>query len=287
MKIAVSSYSFNKYMMDGTMTQFDCIQKAKDLGYDGVEFTDLCPPDNTSQKEYAKMIREECERVGIPVVNYAVYADFLTDSDSDSEREIERVRGQAEIAALLGSPCLRHDAATGYPPGQKAWRGFDNALPQLAEGCRGVTEYAAALGVKTMTENHGFFCQDSMRVEKIVNAVAHDNFGLLVDMGNFLCVDEDPVAAVGRTAPYAFHVHAKDFIIKTGEDLSRQGFFVSRGGRFLRGTVIGHGDVPVRSCIAALTKAGYDGCIGVEFEGVEPTEWALKAAIENLRRYLG
>ena len=38
-----------------------------------------------------------------------------------------------------------------------------------------MTEYAAAKGIKTMVENHGFFCQDSDRVEKLVTAVAHPN----------------------------------------------------------------------------------------------------------------
>ena len=77
-----------------------------------------------------------------------------------------------------------------------------------------VDEFAADLGIKTMVENHGYFCQDSERVEKLMNAVNHPNFGALVDMGNFLCADEDPARAVGRMAPYAFHCHAKDFHVK-------------------------------------------------------------------------
>lgn len=60
-----------------------------------------------------------------------------------------------------------------------------------------MTAYAAEKGIKTAVENHGTFCQDSDRVELLVNTVAHDNFGLLVDMGNFLCADENPAAAVG------------------------------------------------------------------------------------------
>ena len=53
-------------------------------------------------------------------------------------------------------------------------------------------------------------------MEKLVNMVAHENFGLLNDMGNFLCADEDPAEAIGRVAPYAFYVHAKDFLLKSG-----------------------------------------------------------------------
>ena len=36
-----------------------------------------------------------------------------------------------------------------------------------------ITEFAAERGIKTMVENHGFFCQDSVRVEKLVSGVAH------------------------------------------------------------------------------------------------------------------
>jgi hypothetical protein len=43
-----------------------------------------------------------------------------------------------------------------------------------------------------MVENHGFFCQDSERVEKLITQVGKENFGALVDIGNFLCVDESP-----------------------------------------------------------------------------------------------
>ena len=119
-------------------------------------------------------------------------------------------------------------------------------VERLAKGCRAVADYPAQKGIRTMTENHGFFSQDSLRVEKLINTVASDNFGQLVDMGNFLCADDDPVTAVGRCAPYAFYVHAKDFIVKSGQGVNPgQGFFLSRGGNFLRGTIVGHGDVPV------------------------------------------
>jgi sugar phosphate isomerase/epimerase len=135
-------------------------------------------------------------------------------------------------------------------------------------------------------ENHGFFVQDSRRAEKLVNRVAHDNFGLLVDMGNFTCADEDPVTAVGRVAPYAFYVHAKDFHIKSGQGQNPgTGFFRSRGGAYLRGAVIGHGDVPVKQCLDALRAAGYDGYVSLEFEGMEENQKAIAIGLENLKRY--
>ena len=44
MKLAVSSYSFQQYLQDGRLTQLSCIAKAKELGFDAIEFTDLEPP---------------------------------------------------------------------------------------------------------------------------------------------------------------------------------------------------------------------------------------------------
>jgi sugar phosphate isomerase/epimerase len=108
-----------------------------------------------------------------------------------------------------------------------------------------------------MVENHGFFCQDSERVEKLINTVDHKNFGALIDMGNFLCADEDPAKAVGRLLPYVFHVHAKDFHTKQGICTDPgEGWFQSRGGNFLRGAIIGHGDVPVVQCMRLLNAIG-------------------------------
>ena len=136
-----------------------------------------------------------------------------------------------------------------------------------------------------MVENHGFFCQDSDRVELLVNKVAHRNFGLLVDMGNFMCADEDPALAVSRCAPYAFNVHVKDFILKSGkEEIPGEGFLQTRAGNYIRGTIAGHGVVPIRQCVKALKRIGYNGFITLEFEGMERLDIALKYGCDYLKR---
>ena len=40
-------------------------------------------------------------------------------------------------------------------------------------------------------------------------------------------------------------------------------------------------------CLDVLKKAGYDGYITVEYEGMEPALEGIAAGLENLKRYLG
>lgn len=287
MIIGVSSYSFKKMINAGKITQLTCIQKAKEIGFDAIEFTDLMPPEGVSEAEYAKKISDECKRVGIQMGSYTIGADLINGNGCSPQDEVARIKSKVDIAAILGCTTMRHDATSGIDTKKSRYKSFDALLPKLINGCKEITGYAKKLGIKTMVENHGFFAQDSARVEKLISGVDDENFGALIDIGNFLCVDETPFEAVGRLAPYAFHVHAKDFHIKSGNQPDPgKGWFRTRGGNFLRGAIIGHGNVPIAQCIGALKRTGYDDTLSIEFEGMEDSVPALEIGLENLKRYI-
>lgn len=284
MKISVSSYSFAQAIRAGKMTQFDCVAKAKELGFDAIEFTDIDgAPDLEKQKENAKALRAEAERVGIDINAYTIGACLYKDNAVEREAEVERLKGQLDVAALLGAKVLRHDVC--YTLGKSGpSRSFDGMLPYIAESARKITEYAQTLGIRTCTENHGYIAQDSDRVERLFNAVAHDNYGLLVDMGNFICADEDPATAVSRVAPYAIHAHVKDMMVRevpTGPCRS-----MTRGGKYFCGTVVGEGNIPVKRCLSILKRAGYEGYLSIEFEGAEECIGAISRGLANLKGFL-
>ena len=285
MKIGVSSYSFQQLISAGKETQLSVMKIAKDMGFDGIEFTDLSAPEGVTETQYAEMIREESEKLSLPVTAYTISANMLKDTGVDAE--VERICRKVDVATVLGAKNLRHDAAWSVPDEIKAFAGFEQVLPTLVDGCKRVTEYAQAKGVTTMIENHGFFCQDSERVEKIINGVGSANFGVLLDMGNFACADENSALAAGRLAPYIKHVHAKDFHIKSGNALNPgSGFFKSRGGNYLRGAIIGHGDIPVMQCLSIVKNSGYDGYVSIEFEGLEDCLKGIEIGFENLKKML-
>jgi len=274
MKLAVSSYSFSQLGRDPV----ELIALAQELGFAAIEYID-------TDIETAKKLRAESDRLNFPIIAYCVGADFLQAQSFDAE--VERLKEHVDIAEILGATIMRHDVSRGFPAPMSACNGFAQALPILARGCRAVTEYAATKGIVTTVENHGFFCQDSARVVSLIGAVNHENFGALIDIGNFCCADEDPAKAAGNVAAMAKHVHAKDFHIKSGcESHPGEGWFQSRGGNYLRGAIIGHGNVPIAQALGNIKRAGYDGYVSIEFEGLEDPMTALRIGRDNLERFV-
>ena len=288
MKVSVSSYSFQQYISAGKMTQLDCVAKAKEMGFDTIDFTEMKlgeKPTLEEQKEYARQIRAKADELGMNIEAYFVGAHLYYDTPEENEAEVKRVCDQLDIAKILGCKIMRHDVCYHLTKTGNG-KSFDLQLPTIAENCRKIADYGQALGIKTCAENHGHIAQDSDRMERLFNAVNHDNFGLLVDFGNFSCADEDHITAVSRVAPYAVNAHAKDMHLYSGRD-SVPGFCSpTRGGNFFRGSIIGQGDVPVKQCIRIMKRAGYDGYLCIEFEGKEDCILGIEQGFATLKRYI-
>lgn len=278
MKIAINTYSFSN-MRDrngNPLSQPHIIEEAAAIGFDAIEFVGLSCGDNDDKISFAHSLAEKAESCGIQVAGYTVGADLLRDG------EVERLKREADIAAALGAPFMRHDAAWSAPEGKS----FEELLPELASKCRQVTEYAANYGIHTTVENHGHFVQGSRRVIALCKEVDHPNFGLLCDIGNFMCVDEASVHAVREVAPYTIYVHAKDFLYKdrnTEKESLTAGYFPTLGGNYLCGSALGDGAVNVSACLNILKEAGYNGFVSLEFEGPGDVMSEIKKGYKLLR----
>ena len=282
MKIGVSSYSYSHHMQATGADYFEVARLAKEHGFDAVEFLDITKrPEDETVIDTAKALRKHCEELGIEIAAYTIGADLLNGRGGSAEEEAARLKGCLDVCKALGAPVMRHDVAWGLPEGMTWEEGIEVLVPRIRE----VTEYAASLGIRTCSENHGYIYQDSDRVKKMIDAVNHPNYGWLVDIGNFICADEDNLSAVKVAAPYAFHVHAKDFLRKPADAVAPgAGWFKSRDGQHIRGTVVGHGVVPVKECLDVIRESGYQGVVSLEFEGSEENIPAVINGLDYLRR---
>ena len=278
MKLGVSSYSFSKHIKATGCDLVEVCRLAKEIGFEAIEFINITTPDPLAT---ARELREYCASIGLEIAAYTIGADLL---NGEEEEILKKLYDFVDTAEALGAPLMRHDVTYSLPEGTT----WEDAIPVLAPRIRKVTEYAKAKGIRTCSENHGYIFQDSERVEALIKAVDNPNYGWLLDVGNFLCADEWPLEGVKRALPYAIHAHVKDFLYrKSNELLARpSGFFGTRNGNLLRGTILGHGDVPVAEAVKMLRKSGYDGTLSLEFEGAEENIPALQAGFKYMGRLM-
>lgn len=283
MKTGVSSYSFSQYINKGKMDIFDTVKKAKELGFDAIEFITLPEISGKTRQETALELKKLAKDEDIEISAYVVGGNLICENEEDRKKQLDILKEEVDLASTLGVKLFRHDVGYQLPMNMC----FDEALIIAAPIMREVAEYANSLGIKSMIENHGRAFQDADRMERTVSAVNHKNFSLLVDIGNFMCADEDTVLSVSRVANLAAHVHMKDFVRKDFySNDGKEKCYTTRGCNYLLGVAVGSGDAKAAQCISILKQAGYDGYLDIEFEGPSDCIEELKKGLSFVRSCL-
>ncbi len=285
MQLAISTYSLSRWRKDQSKTLEQVIDWIASTGVPAIEFSDAAPGLELGEQplKRAKAIARHCKKRGLIPASYCVGAELFVDHDRQAQ-VVEKLKLDVAIAAELGVPTLRHDVTRGPQAGKKATLG--GVLKSIVPAIRQVADHAQLLGIKTSLENHGFYMQAPGVVEKLLLAVDHPNFGLTLDMGNFLCVNADPVAAVRQLAKYAVMAHAKDFHVRPKDRQPGSGWFATPAAICLRGAIVGHGVVDIPAQLRLLKKAGYDGYLSLEFEGMEESTRGVTLGIDYLREQI-
>lgn len=280
MKFGVSTYSFGAWLKENGMEA--TLDKIKEYGGEVVDFT-FRSDDHNADLETAKQYHGYMDKIGLEGACYCIPANFL---DPDTEATVDMLMKRADVAKALGCAAMRFDISNGFPAGTKGDIGYDRCISIAAPLIRRVADYCASIGVVACTENHGHFSQGALRVEKMINTVNHENFGALVDVGNFMCFDEDCPRSVGILAKHAVHTHAKDMYFRSGDlDHPGEGWWVTSAGNLIKGTIIGYGNAKVKQSLRVLKRAGYDGTMSIEFEGAENPLDGVRIGLANLNRF--
>lgn len=281
MKLGISSYSLYQAMHQGRMTIEDALDWVAELGAAHIEIVPGLGFDFIEDPDLEKRLVERAAQLSLTLSNYAIGANFITDNAESYETEIERVISEVDRAARLGIKLMRHDVASRE---DTTILRFNEDLEKVASACRRIADHAAGYGITTSVENHGYYVQASDRVQTLVHAVNRPNFKTTLDVGNFVCVDENPLTAVANNLPYASMVHIKDFYVRPARRNPGEGWFRSAGGNYLRGAIAGQGDLDLIEIISLVKSSGYDGFLSIEYEGMEDCLTGTRIAFENVRR---
>ena len=302
LKLGISSYCLSRKLYAQDMTLFDVMDWAKEHDCAHMEVVPFGLPlvndDGTPNTEFAKRVGEHADKIGLPLSAFSLNACVIKPGDENEtkeekyEKEIARIEMIMDLAYEMGIRKMRHDTCTGQHPLGVEYHTpeqFEEDFPTFVKAVKEVADYAASKGMRTTLENHGRYVNGADRLIRIVKAAGKPNVGLTVDVGNFLCVNEDPVVSVGKAIKYADMIHLKDFYIRDASRMFPQKRFRpttpeewhtmlpslayvgtnAADYQILRGAIIGQGDMDMWKIISIIKNSGYDQEISLEFEGME------------------
>lgn len=285
MKIGLSTYSLVELIKSGEMSVLDAIQWIADNGGEHVEIVPF-GFDLVNNDELIEAIRNKADEVGVEISNYSILANLIYDNEEEYEKEIQRVMTHVDIANKLGVKSMRHDvSAFTRPAEENTIRNFERDLPKMVDACRRIADYAAKYGITTTVENHGFYVNGSDRVLRLIELVDRPNYKATLDVGNFMCVDEDSLVGIKKMLPCTEVVHLKDFYLRYPDNHPGEGkWFITNHGNLLRGAIIGQGEIDIWKAVKMIKESGFDGYITIEFEGMEESRLGSRIGMNNARR---
>lgn len=143
------------------------------------------------------------------LVPTVIVGSLNLNADHDiADPPLQKAIASLEVAHRLGSPLgLFYFGYAGRVTREGRIRLAVEQVAQLADA-------AADYGITVTTENYDYFT--SRDFEEIFTKLNRPNVGLHNDTGNWLLLDEDPLEATKRMAPYTYHAHVRDYVLRDG-----------------------------------------------------------------------
>lgn len=277
MRIAISMWSVNAEIRAGRMDLRGFLRFAREVGAEGVELLDYYFPEGESQ---IPAIRTALADTPLTLCALSTSTDLLLPDPAARAAQIAKIRWVVDMANTLGAPLIRifaGDTTEALP--------FAEAEHRVVGALTEVRAHAARQRVILGIENHGLYAGRADQVQRLISATAAPAVRAVVDTGNFMLVNEDPVTAVRVLAPMAAHVHLKDFRPLAPGETTTGSYPGIDGVRYV-GTALGEGRLDLEGALSALQAGGYAGWLSLEYEGRGPVLDAIAASIRRARQAL-
>lgn len=249
-KISLAQWSLNKELFAGKLKNLDFAAKAKkDYGIDAVEYVNQFFKDKAKDKAYLADMKKRADDNGVRSLLIMIDGEGDLGSTDKEERAaaVQNHYKWLDAAKELGCHAIRVNAAGKGDPGDIA-QAAARSLTELGQ-------YAAQLELNVLVENHGGYSSNGQWLSFIMRAVNQPNVGTLPDFGNFCitrvedgsCAEEyDRYQGVNELMPFAKAVSAK------ANDFNEDGSEVR---------------IDYQKMLTIVKSAGYNGYIGIEYEG--------------------
>ena len=258
MKLSLCGWSFNRLFRREpsplTLLEFPAFARDQ-FGIDALELNNIYF--ESTEPTYLDRLRAAADAADATYLNIAVDepGDLSSDDEATRLATVERYARWLPVARYLGCGVIRANS------GGRDARDRGRAIANCTDSFRRLCELGHAHGVALMIENHWGISSDPEVMVGVVEAVCDthgaDAMHTLCDWGNWPD-DVDRYAAIERTMPLAIAVHAK--VNDIDAELNHPRFDHAR-------------------CLAIAREAGYDGHLGIEYEGpADPVEGVRRGA---------
>lgn len=230
------------------------------MGIDAVEYVNQFFKDKAKDTKYLTEMKKRAEEHG--VMSLLIMCDdegHLGDPDANRRKQaVENHYKWVDAAKFLGCHSIRVNA---YSRGT-----YQEQMKLTADGLRQLSEYAAGYKLNVIVENHGGLSSNGQWLVGVIEKVGLANCGTLPDFGNFP-PQTDRYETVKMLMPYAKAVSAKSY------DFDQQGDETT---------------IDYYRMMDIVLAAGYQGYVGIEYEGKRLSEdegiLATKRLLEKIRQ---
>jgi L-ribulose-5-phosphate 3-epimerase len=253
-KISLAEWSLHRTIREGKLDHLDFAKVAKqEFGIEAVEYVNQFFMDKAKDEKYLGEMKQRAEDQGVKSLLIMVDREGAL-GDADPAKRTQAVENHykwAEAAKFLGCHSLRVNAASSGT--------YEEQLERAADGLRRLSEFGAKLDLNVIVENHGGLSSNGKWLAAVMEKVDLPNCGTLPDFGNF--GDYDRYQGVKELMPYAKAVSAKSHDFDDQGNETRTDYF---------------------KMIDIVLDAGYDGYVGIEYEGGKLGEMQGIAATRDL-----
>lgn len=282
-KISLAQWSLNKrfFKREGhiPLDHLDFAKTARSFGIDGIEYVNQFFFEKARDQAYLKEMIIRADGEGVKSLLIMVDREGLLGDPDEKKRHqtVENHLRWLDAAATLGCHSIRVNA------GSKG--SFKEQQKLAADGLRKLSEAGDKIGINVIVENHGGYSSHGKWLAGVMNMVDHDRCGTLPDFGNFLINKEtqewyDIYQGMEDLMPYAKAVSAKAYDWAVSDDANVS--VIQRADR--------KGEVDFKRVLEIVLKHGYNGYVGIEYEGSYQSEMQgiamTKAVLDRLQSEL-
>ena len=227
--------------------------------------------------EKARRVKEYADEKGIIFPCFSVYT---TIADKDIKEEAERLKGFADVAALLCSPFLHHTIVGEVKNPGKVVPYKDELMKKGIEFVRDIYDYAEDVGVRTVYEDQGFIFNGVKGFGDFLDKI-NRNVGVVADFGNIFQVGERIEEFIDAFHDKVVHAHIKDMIVSDEETDTP----ILCGG-YMKSVEVGTGEIDCKGVIDLLKSYGYNGYYGIEYAVLDDNSPVIEKIFKQADEWL-